>query len=604
MTTAALIRVLLFTAIVWFGILGAGLFNELEVKQHSKEYVAAEFLVTGSYCFKSAASTKTPGSKYCFLKGEVFISPADEGIPEELNIENDFAPDKYPKGKRMDVYYNPELPAYGMNYLNRRVLPAEWGNPAASSQQWLDSLKQLILLSLGMVVIVHVLLRWGVWSIQSRRRHGFVIDRGTLVPPSWGIFIFALLLTVLTWELREPTAGTIIFGLLVFTIGPALLSRRFLQYSMSTQMETQGWHFFGMTLPIGKKQKKTAYKKAEIYLEKQQLMFRLSSDQSEIIIPCDNDEALAMSIAENVEQRLKIRVARPLDNWQRTQRKKKTESRQYQKRLLRRLAFIVLIPVVLFSLGWFAIEKLPQVRVSLIKTVLAPDDRFLHLRHQNYLRQWVLSRVPARPDETELLELLRLANAIEPTRFPGIAKDLMQTLSRCTAEELHAPHAQPLSLPQINHRAAALLGRRLDANQGIFSWLKMDPQYRDKIDAIAATDPNFAWRAWNHFAANAHSAESFLYLFGPALGDSRPIHFAIKRGSFYGGDSNPLYEGQPEPISQHAHVIVSTVGEALALEYWYWLDIKDKSFPDDFSMWWEKWARDHHLPPINKNHSF
>lgn len=601
MNTGTLFRVLFFTAIIWFGILGAGIFNELEVKQHSEEYVSAEFVVTGSYCFRSTGSSKSPGSKYCFLKGEVFIPSANEGVKEEVSIETDFVPSDYPSGKRIDVYYNPKLPAFGTNYYNRRVLLAEWGNPSESSQQWLDTVKQIFLLSLGMVVLVYVLLRWGVWSIQNRNRRDFVIDTGTIVPPSWGLLIFSLLLTILVWEFREPTAGTLIFGLIVICVGMVLLSRRFVHYSLNTQIETQGWHFFGVTLPVGKMTKKAAYKKAGIYSEQKGLIFRISSDESELIIPCEDDETIALSIAEKVEQRLKIPVTRSLENWQKSQRKKNTARQKYQKRILRRVVFFILIPVMLISLGWFAIEHVSQVRVSLIKKVLTPDDRFLHLRHQTILRQWVLSRVPNRPEEAELLELLRLANAIDPGRFPEIAMDLYETLLRCTTGVVPGKVEQHSPLLQINHQAATLLGRQLDANNGIFTWLNVDPKYQDKIDAIASTDPYHAWSAWNHFASNAHSAESFLYLFGPALGDTRPVSFAIKRGSFYGNDSRSLYEGQPEHLHLHSDVIVNTVGEALALEYWYWLEIKDKQFPDDFSKWWQIWAKEHHLPPINKN---
>lgn len=257
-----------------------------------------------------------------------------------------------------------------------------------------------------------------------------------------------------------------------------------------------------------------------------------------------------------------------------------------------RIALVLTVIILTIGACWQAIVHLPEVRLKTVTFVMDPRGT---IRHQPVLRRWILSQVPDSAEKNEILELLRLANAINGKQFPEITTDLFQTLERCTRKSPMKRRGAALSLSMINRQAAQILDLPLDANGGVFNWFPVGVRFREKIDTFGSSDPWEAWRVWNHFAAgDLNSSEQFLYAVGQALGDSRPIHFAIKRGSFFGGQSTLSFEGQPEPIDEHPDVIVKTVGEALALQYWYTLE--GIEFPEDFSVWWREWSREHHLP--------
>lgn len=597
MRIGTLIRLLLLMAFVWLVILGVGIFNQQKIEQHASNYLSAEFEITGSNCiggdrvYDSRTHTYSTRTRYCFWEGLVYIDGENQDVKEEIHIGSEIPSERIP-GERIKVFYNPELAAFGANYQNLRVLRAEYGDPGVVAKSWLEAAKKLVLYSLGMIVLVHFFLRFSIWWMHRRPRRGFLVDLGGGIV-GLGTLIVSQTLALLTLDFQHLTLGKIIFGLLCTGIGFAFLARKFVQYSSDTATESRGRHLFGFLLPK-QKERKTIYSQAEIGISNNQLTVRLIDAKSSLTIPCGKDETTALKIAERIERQLHLPVRKSLSGWHDLIDSETKRSRSLAVKGIFRIALVLALTLLIVSACWQVIAHVPQVRLKTIKLVMNPRGTF---RHQPVLRQWTLSQIPDNADKEEILELLRLANVIDGQRFPKITADLFHTLERCTNKDPAGKIIAAPSLSVINRQAAEMLGLSLDANGGVFTWFTVEERFRTIVDTFTSPDPWEAWRAWDHFAAGQlNSSEQFLYAVGPALGDGRPIHFAIKRGSFFGNQSTQSFEGQPEPIAKYSDVIVRTVGEALALQYWYRLE--DEKFPEIFSTWWLKWSRDHHFPPL------
>jgi hypothetical protein len=254
----------------------------------------------------------------------------------------------------------------------------------------------------------------------------------------------------------------------------------------------------------------------------------------------------------------------------------------------RRLALRVSLLIALLAGAAAVVELAPGLRRSLATTVLEP---FGMARQVGPVRRWALARLASDPSTPALLELLRVFNTLDVEQFPEIAADVDAAASRRAGLAPVAEMDRAARVRAVNEWAASQLGRGLDANDGVLGWMPIDERFAPAIETIAGADGNAACMAWRHFAAGELvTPEQFVYAAGPALGDPRPIRFAITR-------SGPLFEGQVVPMDPRAERLAHTVGEALALRLWLKEGVGDDRFPDDFGAWWAEWARSHRLPP-------
>jgi hypothetical protein len=206
-------------------------------------------------------------------------------------------------------------------------------------------------------------------------------------------------------------------------------------------------------------------------------------------------------------------------------------------------------------------------------------------------RRWALARLASDPSEPALLQLLRVLNTLDAEQFPGIAADVDAAASRRAGLAATAELNRAARIRAVNEWAASHLGRTLDANGGVLGWMPVDERFAPAIETIAGADANAACLAWRGFGAgDLVTPEQWVYAVGAALGDPRPIRFAITR-------NGPLFEGQAVPMDPRAEWLAHTVGEALALQLWMKKGVGDDRFPDDFGTWWAEWARTHRLPP-------
>jgi hypothetical protein len=257
-------------------------------------------------------------------------------------------------------------------------------------------------------------------------------------------------------------------------------------------------------------------------------------------------------------------------------------------RALRWLALRGSVLIALLAGAAAAVGLVPSLRLSLATSILEP---FGMMRQIGPARRWALARLASDPSEPSLLQLLRVLNTLDAEQFPEIAADVDAAASRRAGLAATAELDRAARVRAVNEWAASHLGRALDANGGVLAWMPLDERLAPAIETIAGTDADAACSAWRGFGAGELvTAEQWVYAVGGALGDPRPIRFAITR---YG----PSFEGQVVPMDPHAARLAHTVGEALALHLWQMKGVGDDRFPDDFGAWWAQWASMHRLPP-------
>ncbi|MCA8966095.1 MAG: hypothetical protein KDC48_14510, partial [Planctomycetes bacterium] len=203
--------------------------------------------------------------------------------------------------------------------------------------------------------------------------------------------------------------------------------------------------------------------------------------------------------------------------------------------------------------------------------------------------------------DAAVLELARVANTADPEYEAALADAALAALE-ATAEQPFAGEDPIERLRAANGWAAERLGRELDANGGVLTWYPPVARFAAAIERVASSDPNDGWMSWSGFGlGDFRSSRDFAAAVGSGLTDPRPISFAIKRGSFLFGptEDGPAFEGQPEPIAEHAdQVLVHTVGGALALRMWEYDDVPGDTLPDDFVAWWRDFAAARLYPPL------
>jgi len=245
------------------------------------------------------------------------------------------------------------------------------------------------------------------------------------------------------------------------------------------------------------------------------------------------------------------------------------------------------VVLVAAALAAAAVALSPELRHRACRFAVAPRTGLVNFSHFPAVRLGAVRALAADSSPARSLALVRLLATVDPVADAELAHAALAALS---------VDATPVA--EVNRSVAERLGRTVDANGGVLAWFPVDERLRPRIDDIASDDLHRAWGSWATFAAGElTSREEFLYAVGAALGDERPLHFAIKRGGFFiHAADGPAFEGQPEPIASYAdEALAHTVGEALALKLWSYLP--DQDFPADFHAWWREYAASHHLPP-------
>jgi hypothetical protein len=583
MRTRSLIRILLFLAVGWIFILSPGLISQWAVLKNADGYRRAEFQVTGSHCIGGGSGGRTSNSSpSCFLTGKVLID--GKSISEEYSVGSTLPSDR-PAGSQFAVFYNPRMPAFGMNYFNERVLAAESdGNPAQSAHRWLWAAARMILLSLAAAAAVHMVLRMSLRRL-SRPPHGLAVDFGG-GPAAAGTLLVSLGLSFLIGQIPDFTWGGILVGLILCVIGSPMLIRRFLVLSKDDGRATRGSHLLGFAFRTRSQPLPGITRIRVEGRARRSAILLVWPEGSELV---REGEPYAANL--KVASRLAGFFGVPLEQEPQSEASQKDPLKRDQHAWLVQLLGVMAPLTILFILVAMAVLSLggmPSTRLSLATWVLEPSGT---MRHAGLIRRWALDQLANDPSPAALLELLRLVNTVDAVSFPELAADLDAAAVRRSGLVPPAEQDRETHVRTINVWAASHLHRPLDGNGGILSWAPVSERFVDPINAIAGQNLNEAWLAWDHFAAgDLISPEQFLYAVGPALGDPRPVRFAITR-------NGATFEGQPVPIDSRPDVLAHTVGEALALQLWLKEGVGDRIFPEDFRAWWSQWARDHRLPP-------
>jgi hypothetical protein len=229
------------------------------------------------------------------------------------------------------------------------------------------------------------------------------------------------------------------------------------------------------------------------------------------------------------------------------------------------------------------------------------------------LQSFAAARLAGHPSDSSVETLVRVVN----TRFeesPVLVAAALASLREIAGLEPLSPDDWWRATEWLNPWAAERLRRSLDAHGGVLSWYPVGEALQAELETLASADPETGSGAWSAFAAGVVSSpEEFLEQLGAALGDPRPIAFAIVRTP----DAEAAFEASAEPITASGEVLARTVGEALALKYWTYLAGRSErlrqrtdadageqlarfdtgAFPADFRSWWADYARIHRLPP-------
>lgn len=591
MRTRSLIGMLALLGAGWLFVLGPALLTYSQVLRNAGGYRRAELVVTGQNCIGGTRDSKGRSSpRFCFLQGKVVEGTAP-GIDEEMSVGSELPADR-PAGTRVPVYYNPTLPAFGMNYLNLRVLPREDATPAAMARGWLIGATRIIQLSLVMAILVHVLLRWGRRRFTSETS-GFSVDLGGGVP-AVGTFLFSQGLMFLLAQGRHPAWGGVVLGILLVLAGVPLLLRRYAVFERGVETVTRGRYFLGVSLGSAPSPWPEP-RNVVLDVDTGRLTISIVGASSTEVIPGRESYARSRELAARLAAYFRVELE---DRAEAQQELLAQADGLSGPRILRALGrWGVFLGGVALVLGGSAlvVDRVPSVRMPVVRQVLDPAGS---LRHTAPLRAWALSRLERDPSDEALLELMKSLNTVDADSFPDVAADVEAAALRKSG----LPHLQGEGrddrILRINAWAAARLGRPLDDGGGLLGWFPVDPRFAFELEKIAGTDLREAWMAWSFIGAGQLTTpEQFLFALGAALGDRRPLHFAIRKGSFFQIPGSTLpFEGQPEPIEEHPDAIVRTVGDAVAIRLWGMKGVGDEKFPEEFLAWWREWARSRRIP--------
>ncbi len=591
MRTRSLIGILALLCVGWLFVLGPALLAYSQVLRNAGGYRRAELVVTGQNCIGGTRDSKGRSSpRFCFLQGKVVEGTAP-GIDEEMSVGSTL-PDDKPAGTRVPVYYNPALPPFGMNYLNLRVLPREDATPAAMARGWLLGATRVIQLSLALAILVHLLLRWGRRRF-TRESPGFSVDLGGGVP-AIGTFLFSQGLMFLLAQGRHPAWGGVVLGVLLVVAGVPLLLRRYAVFERDVETVTRGRYFLGVSLGS------TAAPWPEprtvvLDVDAGRLTISIVGANSTEVIPGRESYARSRELAARLAAYFRVDL---LDRAEAQQELLAQADWLSGPRIVRALGrWGVFLGSVALALGGvaLAVDRVPSLRLPVVRHVLDPAGS---LRYTAPVRAWALSRLERDPSNEALLELMKTLNTVDADSFSDVAADVEAAALRKSGLPTLEGEGRDGRILRINAWASVRLGRPLDDGGGLLGWFPVDPRFAYEVEKIAGTDLREAWMAWSFIGAGQlTTSEQFLFALGAALGDRRPLHFAIRRGSFFQIPGSTLpFEGQPEPIEGHPDAIVRTVGDAIAIRLWTMQGVGDRTFPEDFLAWWRAWARGRRIP--------
>jgi hypothetical protein len=589
MTIRALVRVLLLVGLGWLFITGPPVLTDLLILRNASGYRRAVFLVTGGNCIGGDVTRDSRGqtsrsTRYCFLEGNVMSDGDSNGVAEEMSVYSSLPVDS-PPGTRLPVFYNPSLRPYTINYLNLRLLPDEHGTePAVLARARLWKVTWVVLIALGTLLAVHLVLRWGVRRLSGPPRQ-LAVDLGGGHAIT-GAVLFSQGMTLILAQIPNPAWGGVVFGAVLAGAGAAFLIRRFALFDKDEARMTRGRHLFSLVL---RQEERGLPSVGTVTLRREQGSLVLALDgpggTETLGAPATLEDArrAGVDLAAFFGAEFADQVPSEEESPAAIATKRRVAAARWRRRLVR---LALLITVV--GGGVVVVARAPGVRLSVATTVLEP---FGYPRQVGVLRRWALDRLARDPAPAAFLELLRLLNSVDAQTFPEIASDADSAAAAAVGLAQRPGESREVTILAVNERAAKRLGGTLDDNGGVFGLIPLASRFTGSIDTIADSEPQTAWLAWNHFAAgDLTTPEQFLWAVGPALGDRRPIPFAITRG----GSS---FEGLPEPIASRPDVLAHTVGEAIALRLWLMKGVGDDRFPDDFWAWWKEWAHEHRLPP-------
>ncbi|MGR9106436.1 MAG: hypothetical protein ACU843_05840 [Gammaproteobacteria bacterium] len=600
MSIRRVLTVLLFVGIFFGPLIAANIWNALSIRDASDQYRRASFVVTGSNCIGGQRSIGRDGSTttspvYCFLEGTI------DGTAEELPVSKTDIPG-FPSGTEIAVWYAPDLSPFGVNYQPLRVLRDQGEPPATNAEALLAGWYQLPLRFSIFVILFELLYTFTAGPFWRERESGalVVVEDGALV--GLGYAIAGIGLTVLSFEVSAGLSlGSTVFSLAATAVGLLLCARRVHRIERKPATLSTRRGFWPVFLPVSATD---LARPPRVSLEQTsprgpaRIFVNTERGAQCLLSTSDIDRAVV------VAHRLADLLRQPLDErWPEdengrvldVQTQRQERRREARRRWRGRLAGLLFLGVIAGLVAATVLK--PELSAPLWQKALARDMEDL----PTVLRTFAAKQLAVSSKGEVVLSLLWTANTASPDWQAELGKAALASLEKIAGRRFEGADRAG-RLRALNAWAATRLGRRLDAHGGVLTWFEPLPRWRDLVEVIASPDVHSAWANWDLFAAgDLTSSYQFAGALGSALTDPRPIAFAIKRGSFLSGPGpdSPAFEGQPEPIEEHAdRVLVRTVAGALALKMWQFNDVPSDGLPEDFAAWWNAFAKSRLYPPL------
>ncbi|MBK7975923.1 MAG: hypothetical protein IPK07_22520 [Deltaproteobacteria bacterium] len=618
MSARVLIRVTLVVLVLGGFVIGPQIWNRSQVVRNAAGYRRAELLVTGSACvgghpeYDSDGHQTGTSAEDCALEGTI------DGVEQELSIDKGSIP-QHPQGSRLPVWFNPSMPANGINYDTLRVRWGDIDDVAAYERRALWTLAWLWGLPAILTVALSVLLgRARAFGVAGGAGDAFRVVTSSRQAPV-GVPLMAFGLTLLWMQGASVAWAGVVLGGVLVAVGALLAAPA----SVAIDRAEKRWSRYRALGPLALLRAeepwpsaarvgwaKTSAPSAADHgpwvvelrggdgVERQLgtgTSVELARDRARelagfLSVPIDEKPALASEEmfapliadatgAESAEPRLGVGETLPPAPEQ-------------------RIAWRVVraIPIVLLLAGSVALALSSHVAGRVGRAVVDP------LTGMQALRRLGLMLLVRDASEPSILELTRLANCMDPERDAEIVGLALDGLGRLRGEDFDRSTGLSAAVGAANLWAAAKLGRELDGNGGVLTWYEPHRIMKPVLERIGSVDRNDAWVAWDHFGAGVlYTPSQFVCAAGSAFADARPIHFAVRRGSFFGYSQSPPppFEGQPlAPGDYEDSALVTTVGAAVALQYWTREGVGGSELPEDLAAWWREWAPPRHLPPL------
>ncbi|MFN7950461.1 MAG: hypothetical protein U0610_01960 [bacterium] len=626
MNGRTLVRAVLVLVVLLGFIVGPGIWNRSLVLRHAAGFRRAELVVTGSACTGGQPEYDAQGHRtgtspvHCTLRGTI------DGTEQEL-ASDAASIAAHPVGSRISVWFNPELPATGINHDSLRVRWGDVDDVGAFERRAVRTLAWILVLPAIFTILLNVLVRraerFGAVAGAAQTFRIVTMSRQVAA----GVPMMAVGLAFLWLQGQSVAWGGVVFGGLLAAAGALLASWQVIEIDRAARTRSR----FRALGPLAFARRTEALP-AGLRVGWAKRALASPSDRGEWLVELrggESDEQLGagrtVEVARDRARDLAAFLAVALEespavgademfpgtldpdpddaagdgSGDRREPALDVHSLARLPPAPEQLAIWKLAraaPVLLLCAAVAGVALVPSIGGRVGRAVVDPLTGMPALRN---LGLALMSR--DRSDENVLV-LLRLANCLDPAVERPVVVAALTALGKLGGEPFAAEGDLDTAIVSANRWAAARLGRSLDANLGVLGWYEPHPIVKPIIERIAGLDRNDAWVAWDHFGAGVLVTPSqFVCAAGPALGDARRIRFAIQRGSFsgYSAGTPPPFEGQPVPIEEYFGVaLADTVGGALALELWTRQGVGDDVFPEDFDTWWSEWARAHRLPPL------